>query len=326
MSATGGAGSRGRDRRRDRQAGSSPEGGRRREGAARPPGLRFTESAPLVASALALLQDAPRPGADLARRVLALRRAPPGLAERLAFELLGADPRATVDGCGMWRLRRSPREGGGSLPLDAVRFAVVDVETTGGAAGPACRIVEIAVVQVREGRIGSEFSSLVNPGIPISPWVTRLTGITAGMVADAPPFAEIAVLVRRSLEGRVFAAHHAAFDWRCVSAELQRAGCLLPSGPRLCTLRLARRALPGISRRGLDAVAGYYGIEIRRRHRAPDDALATARLLLRLLEEAERRGIEDWDGLLRWVGQDGRSRGSLPREAGDPGPGGRGRC
>ncbi len=277
------------------------------------PGIRFRAETSLAARALSLIREEPRTSAELARQVLGVRRSPPELTERLARELLRGDPRVRVDAKGMWRLRRRGRPA--PRRLDELAYAVVDVETTGGGPRNGGRIVEVAIVQVRGGRIAGEFSSLVNPGIPIQPWVRRLTGIHDGDVAGAPRFAQLERRVRRELEGRVFVAHNAGFDWRFLSEEIRRAGGPPPGGPRLCTMRLARRALPGLERRGLDALAAYYGIEIRPRHRAAADAIATARLLLRLLEQASRQGVEAWDELQAWL------RGAR-RGAGREDPGG----
>lgn len=283
------------------------------------PGLSFREGAPLVARALAMLEEVPLPAEALARRVLGLRQAPPGLADRLVRELLGGDPRVRVDGSGVWRLRRDGRAA--DPRLNELRWAVVDLETTGGDPANSGRIVEIAVVEARTGWIGEPFTSLVNPGVPVEPWVSRLTGITERQLSEAPRFGEIADRVRRELEGRIFVAHNASFDWRFLSEEMWRAGRPLPTGPRLCTLRLARRALPGLERRGLDSAAAYYGIEVRPRQRAAGDALATADLLLRLLEEASRRGVERWSALTRWLRGGGRRAGDGAAEIGGGGPG-----
>lgn len=273
------------------------------------PGVRFRSETPLVAQAVALVEQAPRPSVELARRVLGLRAPPPALAERLVRELLGGDPRLRVDAKGVWRPRPVGRAG--SCRLDELSWAVVDVETTGGGPGDGGRMVEIAVVRVQGGRVRGEFSSLVNPGTPVQPWVSRLTGIGDRDLADAPRFGEVEPQVRRELEGRVFVAHNAAFDWRFLSQEFRRTGGPLPSGPRVCTMRLARRALPGLERRGLDALAAYYGIEVRPRHRAAGDALATARILLRLLEKASRQGVERWGELRTWL------RGAARRDGAD---------
>ncbi|MDP2480138.1 MAG: 3'-5' exonuclease [Candidatus Palauibacterales bacterium] len=262
------------------------------------PGVRFSPSSTLVARALEELERGPRSASDLARAVLGVRAAPPGVAERIVQELLAGERRVERAGEDRWRLTRERSPSG---PLAALSYVVVDVETTGASPGRGDRITEIAAVEVRHGAITDEFSSLVNPGMPIPAWISRLTGISDDMVCDAPRFEEIAGLVRERLEGRVFVAHNAPFDWRFVSAEMRRAASVLPSGPRLCTLRLARRALPGLARKGLDSVTEYYGIEIEGRHRAGGDAVATAGVLLRLLEEVERRGFTEWGDLQGWL-------------------------
>lgn len=286
---------------------TGPPGDRLGGPAARLPGLRFADASPLVAAALAALHEAPQDGAALARRVLGIRGGPAALTARLVRELLGGDPRVSEDGRGVWRLAEP--SGRGPAPLSALRYAVVDVETTGGSPERGGRIVEVGVVEVSEGQVVDEYGSLVNPGIPVPRWVSRLTGITDQMVAAAPPFEDVCDVLRRRLEGRVFVAHNATFDWGFLSAEMRRARSLLPSGPRLCTIRLTRRAVPGLQRRGLDSVADYYSIPIRDRHRALGDARATAAVLVRLLDEATRQGISGWAQLREWL------RPDRPREA-----------
>ena len=262
-------------------------------------GVRFADGSRLVAAALEALHDSPQPAEALAHRVFGVRSAPPGLAERLVAELFRNDPRVAQSGPGVWRLVEPLPAG--SAPLRGLEYAVVDVETTGGSPERDGRIVEIAVVEVRDSEVTGEFSSLVNPGVPLSPWITRLTGIEDPMLESAPSFEELSEAIRRRLEGRVFVAHNAAFDWRFVAAEMLRARSLLPSGPRLCTIRMARRALPGLRRRGLDSIARYYGIPIRNRHRALGDATATAAVLGCLLREADRNGIGRWAELQSWL-------------------------
>ncbi len=177
--------------------------------------------------------------------------------------------------------------------LGAVNFAVVDVETTGTRAGGGDRITEIAIVRVSGGEIADVYSQLVNPERPIPAHISALTQITWAMVKDEQPFRGIAHDVTARLAGHVFVAHNAAFDWRFVSEELSRTGLRL-SGPRLCTVRLAKLLLPNLSRRSLDHVTRYFGIEIGARHRAAGDAEATARALLRMLRIAEQEGLTTW--------------------------------
>jgi DNA polymerase-3 subunit epsilon len=184
--------------------------------------------------------------------------------------------------------------GATSPGLFAVDFAVVDVETTGTRV--ADRITEIAIARVSGGEIQEVYTQLVNPQRPIPAHISALTHITWAMVKDQPPFGQIAPDVVRLLAGHVFTAHNAAFDWRFVSNELTRGGLRL-SGPRLCTVRLARLLLPRLTRRSLDHVTRYFGIEIAARHRAAGDAEATARALVRMLRIAEGEGMSSWQAL-----------------------------
>lgn len=261
-------------------------------------GLRFARATGLAARALEEVEKGPRTPDDLARDVLGFRDPSPEIARRVVAELFSDHPGVSYAD-GAWR-----REASGELrdaALHELEYVVVDVETTGSSPSRGDRITEIAAVQVRDGRIAGHFSTLVDPGRPIPPTITELTGIDREMVEDAPPFEEVSDRVREELEGRVFVAHNVPFDWRFVTAEMRRARSLRPAGPRLCTLRLARRALPGLASKGLDSVTRYYGVEIGDRHRAAGDALATASVLLHLLDEADRRGLDRWESLDRWL-------------------------
>jgi DNA polymerase-3 subunit epsilon len=243
---------------------------------------------------------------------------PPGAASAAVFTLLGADRRFSVDGEGRWSLSA----GGGHLgrALGSLDFAVVDVETTGGRSVDGHRIIEIAVVEVQDGVVADDFRTLVNPGRTIPTIVQSLTGITPSMVAAAPEFQHVAPEVVARLEDRVFVAHNAGFDWRFVADELVRAGYDPPEVRRLCTVRMARRLTTGLRRRNLDALSRHYGVPIHQRHRAFGDALATARILLRLLDEAAYRGIHDLDALEGFLRSRRRRSRSPQRELFD-GPG-----
>ncbi len=270
------------------------------------PGLRFTESSSLLSHALDLIEEGPQPTSRLAGRVFGLKNGPPGLAARMVFELLADDHRVDVDADGIWRLAAPGSHE--ERRLDALTFVVVDVETTGIPVTKGGRIIEVATVEVKNGAIREEFSTLIDPERPVPRWVTGLTGISREMVVSAPRFRDIAEELRQRLEGRVFVAHNAAYDWAYLSAEMRRARMLIPNGPRVCTVRLARKALPGVRRRGLDSLAAFYGIEIDGRHRAWGDARATALLLLRLIDEAERQGVESWGELQSWLARQPRRR------------------
>lgn len=244
----------------------------------------------LVGRVAERLREGPLHTVDLARQALGLS-GNPRAASAAVFTLLGSDPRFHVDGTGRWSLR-DPRAGVDES-LTSPSYAVVDVETTGGRAGRGHRIIEIAVVEVRDGVIADDFRTLVNPGARIPRMITRITGITSEMVAPAPYFDAIAGEVLERLRGRVFVAHNARFDWGFVRAELAEAVGEVPEMRKLCTVRMTRRLVPRLRRRNLDAVARHFGVPIEGRHRAFGDAFATARILIRLLDEAAARGIPD---------------------------------
>ena len=176
-------------------------------------------------------------------------------------------------------------------------FVVVDCETTGSRAWHGDRITEIAVVRVHRGVAERVFDSLINPDRPIPPSVTALTNITSSMVRNAPRFRDICPQLLGVLEGHVFVAHNATFDWRFLSAEVERVTARPLRGRRICTVKLARKMLPHVRRRNLDSLQNFYGVENYARHRAGGDATATAAVFLRLLDAARDRGYSSLDDL-----------------------------
>jgi DNA polymerase-3 subunit epsilon len=218
--------------------------------------------------------------------VLGLSRTPKIAAERLALALVGDDAQVTRTDDGRWTLAApSP-----SPALAQCRFAVVDVETTGCSPRRGDRVIEIAVVAVADGRMDLVYDRLLDPGIPVPPRVTMLTGISSAMVAGQGAFADVTDDLLRVLGGAVFVAHNARFDWAFLTQEFRRSRGLELQGPRLCTVRLARRLLPPMESRALDHVADHFGVAISARHRAAGDAIATAKILLRFLALAHQGG------------------------------------
>jgi len=259
----------------------------------------------LVRRAVLVLQDGSAHTLDLAREVLGLS-GNAGAASAAVFALLGTDPRFQVDRGGWWTLV-------GEAPvaeeeLSALSYAVVDVETTGVSPDRGHRITEIAVVEVRDGVISEDFQTLVNPGRSIPSQISALTGITNEMVSGAPFFDEVAEDLFEWLEGRVFVAHNASFDWRFIHHQMTGTLGYAPQSPRLCTVQMARRLAPQLARRNLDSIAAHFGVPIHIRHRAYGDALATARVLLRLLDEAEAQGFRDLSSLQLLLCRKSRSR------------------
>lgn len=165
-------------------------------------------------------------------------------------------------------------------------LAFVDLETTGG--NPVYdRITEIGIVRVQNGMLLEEWSSLVNPECPISPYIEAFTGISSEMVADAPRFAELAATVFEKLRGAVFIAHNARFDHGFLRSEFRKAGVTYDPAA-LCTVKLSRRLFPEHARHNLDTVMERHGLSCSARHRA----LGDARVLYDLWQKL-RREIPD---------------------------------
>lgn len=260
-------------------------------------GVCLEHDGSLTQRALRVLEHEPLSSAEVAHRVLGITGGA-GAAAAAVFALLGTDSRFAVDAQGVWSLAHqaeAPRPSGRLLRDE--EFVVVDVETTGGSPNGGHRVTEVAAVRVSGGRITDTFCSLVNPERPIPSMITGITGITNRMVADQPRFAEVAPRVSEALDGCVFVAHNAAFDWRFMCHEMHLATGMTLSGRQLCTVRLARKLLPQLPSRSLDGLALFFGLEVENRHRALDDAVATAHCLLRFIEMLDEQGVADWEAV-----------------------------
>jgi DNA polymerase-3 subunit epsilon len=187
--------------------------------------------------------------------------------------------------------------------LRELPFAVVDVEATGSRVNGGDRVMEIGVVHVLGDGTTTALDTLVNPQRPVTPFVTRLTGLSWSHLHEAPTFADIAEQVRDALDDRVFVAHNSRFDFRFLSAEFRRLTGKGLKGPHLCTVKLARKLLSHLPRRNLDALAFHYEVPIVARHRAGGDARATARILVRMLADARRRDVYTWGELMALMRQ-----------------------
>jgi DNA polymerase III subunit epsilon len=160
-------------------------------------------------------------------------------------------------------------------------YAIVDIETTGGYAENH-RITEIAIYHHDGLGITNTYHSLINPERKIPYYITGLTGITSEMVGVAPTFSAIARNVHEMLEGKIFVAHNAHFDYSFLKKELEAAG-ISWNAKKLCTVRLTRKIIPGLRSYSLGSIAQSLGIEIQNRHRADGDASATVKVFAQLL-------------------------------------------
>ena len=162
-------------------------------------------------------------------------------------------------------------------------FVIIDIETTGNNHKYG-RITELAVYQHNGQKIISEFSTLINPEIDIPYYITKLTGIDNEMVRYAPKFHEVAKTIVELTVGHTFVAHNVNFDFQFIKEEFARLGYNFHC-KTLCTVKLARKLLPGHKSYSLGKLCSDLGIEINGRHRAAGDALATVKLFEILLRQ-----------------------------------------
>lgn len=159
-----------------------------------------------------------------------------------------------------------------STDLANTTFAFLDIETTGGNSSHD-RITEIGIRFWRSGAVIGEWQTLLNPEARISSFIQRLTGISNDMVAQAPLFGEVVDELEERLEGCVFVAHNARFDYGFIKSEFRRLGRVF-SARVLCTVKLSRRLYPEFRRHNMDALIARHGLEQVQRHRAMGDVSA----------------------------------------------------
>lgn len=168
-------------------------------------------------------------------------------------------------------------------------YAIVDIETTGGYAA-ANGITEISIYLFDGSSVTEKFETLINPGQPIPPYISAMTGITDKMVAGAPGFDQVAEKIYGLLSDKVFIAHNVNFDYSFVKSHLREAGFDLNT-KKLCTVRLSRKIMPGLPSYSLGKLCDSLGIINNARHRASGDAEATTKVFGLLLEKDKDQHI-----------------------------------
>lgn len=197
-------------------------------------------------------------------------------------------------------------------------FCIIDTETT-GMRPPYSRIIDLGIIRVEHGKEVARFETLLNPSVSLPSMIKRITSIHDEDLATAPVFEDVALQVEELLEGAVFVAHNAPFDFAFVRSEFERLA--MPFSPQaLCTVKLSRALTPKAKRHSLDAVVERYGLPLRARHRAMPDAEAVWDFLQSLPQHHEEEDIAR--AAAHAQGNGGRSRAArdsftdLPSESG----------
>lgn len=168
-------------------------------------------------------------------------------------------------------------------------YAILDIETTGGKYNEE-GITEIAIYRFDGHKVVDQFISLVNPELPIQPFVVGLTGINNDMLKNAPKFYEVAKRIVEITKDCILVAHNANFDHRILRLEFRRLGFDFQC-KTLCTVELAKKLIPGQQSYSLGKLVRALGIPLSDRHRANGDAQATVKLFKMLLAKDTSKDI-----------------------------------
>ncbi|QRV02860.1 DEDD exonuclease domain-containing protein [Arcanobacterium phocisimile] len=188
------------------------------------------------------------------------------------------------------------------LSLEQATFLVVDVETTGEKPG-LHSLTEIGAVKVRGGEVIGEFGTLVNPGIPIPAFISRLTGISTAMVTTAPSLAEVMLAFIEFIghdSELIYVAHNARFDIGQLTGAAQAVGLEFPQRRTVDTVKLSRRVFTRdeVPNYKLSSLARLVGATTTPTHRALDDARATVDVLHAVLSRLGPLGVTHVDDLM----------------------------
>ncbi|MFN3342748.1 MAG: exonuclease domain-containing protein [Flavobacteriales bacterium] len=161
-------------------------------------------------------------------------------------------------------------------------FSIIDIETT-GLDPKRDRITEIAIVLHDGLTVVERYSTLIHPERSIPQTISRITGITNEMVAEAPKFYEVAKKILELTRDKIFVAHNVEFDFRFIQEEFRSLGYAYKRD-KLCTVRLSKKLIPGRKSYALGRLCETLQIPLHNAHRALADADATASLFSYLMQ------------------------------------------
>lgn len=174
------------------------------------------------------------------------------------------------------------------IPLEKASFTVVDVETTGLSANRN-RIIEIAAVKIENLKITDKLHYLINPQTYIPPFITSLTGIDNEDVIGAPIFSEVVDDIISFIDNTILTAHNFPFDYSFINTEFMLAGRELLNDLSCCTLKIARNIYPTLQSKSLSSVANFLNLKNENAHRALGDAEITAKVLLKMIKDLQKK-------------------------------------
>lgn len=174
--------------------------------------------------------------------------------------------------------------------LEESTYVVFDVETT-GLSSRFDKIIELAAVKVHNGEIVDKFESFINPHEPLSEVIKNLTGITDGMLVDAPEFKDVLPKFKEWVGDAIFVAHNATFDMGFIDTAYETLGYGPSTNGVVDTLEITKVLNKDLKRHNLAALSRYYNVELVSHHRAIYDAEATGYIFIKMLQQLKEAGI-----------------------------------
>jgi len=180
--------------------------------------------------------------------------------------------------------------------LSEATYVVFDIETT-GLSIQHDELIEIGAIKVKNGAILGEFGELINPGVPINAFTTKLTGITQSMVEGKKSVQSVLEDFYQFSKGAILIAHNADFDLGFLEYNYKKYGISNQINPSIDTLNLAKVLIPERTRYGLDSLSRYFKVRLEQHHRAVNDAKATNEIFLHLLKQLRKNGFNKFSDL-----------------------------
>lgn len=172
-------------------------------------------------------------------------------------------------------------------------YVVFDIETT-GLSNTQDKITEIGAVKVKNNQIIDTYSTFVNPEMPLSEKISKLTGITDDMLKDAPKIDKVINEFLDFVKDSVLVAHNASFDVGFIRKAAFN-NDIDVKNTVLDTLELSRTLFPELSKHKLDIVAKHLEVSLENHHRAVDDAMATAQIFIKCIDILKSKAIKTLD-------------------------------
>jgi len=166
--------------------------------------------------------------------------------------------------------------------MNNINFIAIDFETANEKASSVC---SLGIVIVEKGKIVDQKYKLFRPHEMRFNWRNiEVHGINPEDVANEPEFKQYWKSIKEILMGKHVIAHNAAFDIRALKDVLDVYGLEYPEFSYSCTVKLSRRAWPGLNGYKLNLMGERLGLEFRHHH-ALDDAIMCAEVFLAAAKE-----------------------------------------